>query len=68
MVAAGHRAVMLYVIQIGSAARFALARDIDPAYGKAFDRARTAGVEAFAYRCALTADAIAVSGAVPIAT
>jgi sugar fermentation stimulation protein A len=68
MVAAGHRAVMLYVIQIGSAARFALARDIDPAYGKAFDRARTAGVEAFAYRCTLTADAIAVSGAVPIAT
>jgi sugar fermentation stimulation protein A len=68
MVAVGHRAVMLYVIQIGSAARFALARDIDPAYGKAFDRARTAGVEAFAYRCALTADAIAVSGSVPIAT
>ena len=34
------RAVMLFLIQIGSAARFALARDIDPRYGAAFDRAR----------------------------
>jgi sugar fermentation stimulation protein A len=37
MVTAGARAVMLYVIQIGSAQRFSLARDIDPAYGAAFD-------------------------------
>ena len=40
MVAAGHRAVMLYLIQIGSARRFKLARDIDPAYGEAFEAAR----------------------------
>jgi sugar fermentation stimulation protein A len=66
VVAAGHRAVMLYVIQIGSAARFALARDIDPGYGKAFDRARASGVEAMARRCTLTADAIVVSDAVPV--
>ena len=43
MVEGGARAVMLYVIQIGSAERFALARDIDPAYGAAFDRARESG-------------------------
>jgi len=66
MVAAGHRAVMLYLIQIGSAQGFALARDIDPAYGKAFDRARASGVEAIARRCALTADTIVVAEAVPI--
>jgi sugar fermentation stimulation protein A len=66
MVAAGNRAVMLYVIQIGSASRFALARDIDPAYGKAFDRARVAGVEAIAYRCVLTPEWITVADAVPI--
>jgi sugar fermentation stimulation protein A len=60
MVALGHRAVMLYLIQIGSARRFALARDIDPAYGKAFDAARAAGVEAIAYRCGITRDGIEV--------
>jgi sugar fermentation stimulation protein A len=66
MVAAGHRAAMLYVIQIGSADRFALARDIDRRYGDAFDRARAAGVEALAYRCAITTDGIAFAQAVEI--
>jgi sugar fermentation stimulation protein A len=64
--AAGGRAVMLFLIQIGSAARFALARDIDPAYGAAFDRARAAGVEAVAYRCRIEHEAIALAGPVPI--
>ncbi len=66
MVAAGNRAVMLFLIQIGSARRFALARDIDPAYGKAFDAARQAGVEAIAYRCGITCDGIEVAEPVPI--
>jgi sugar fermentation stimulation protein A len=66
MRAAGGRAVMLYLIQVGSAARFALARDIDPAYGAAFDRARAAGVEAIAYRCLIDRAAIALAGPVPI--
>jgi sugar fermentation stimulation protein A len=56
----GARAVMLFLIQIASARRFALARDIDPAYGQAFDAARRAGVEALAYRCAITCDGIEV--------
>jgi sugar fermentation stimulation protein A len=60
MVAAGARAVMLFLIQIGSARRFALARDIDPAYGKAFDAARAGGVEMLAYRCRITCDGIEV--------
>jgi sugar fermentation stimulation protein A len=54
MVAAGHRAVMLFVVQMGSAARFALAADIDPAYATAYAAARAAGVEALAYRCRIT--------------
>jgi sugar fermentation stimulation protein A len=64
---AAGRAVMLFLIQIGSATRFALARDIDPAYGAAFDRAREAGVEAVAYRCVIEHAAITLSGPVPIA-
>jgi sugar fermentation stimulation protein A len=66
VVTQGFRAVMLFVVQIGSADRFALARDIDPAYGAAFDRARAAGVEALAYKCALCVEEIELSGPVPI--
>jgi sugar fermentation stimulation protein A len=65
-VAAGARAVMLYVIQIGSANRFALARDIDARYGAGFDHARAAGVEAIAWRCTLNRETIEVTAAVPI--
>jgi sugar fermentation stimulation protein A len=64
--AAGNRAVMLYLIQIGSARRFKLARDIDAAYGKAFDIARRAGVEAIAYRCVISCDGIEVAQPVAI--
>jgi len=66
VVAAGGRAVMLYLIQICSATRFALARDIDPAYGTAFDRARVRGVEAIAYRCAVASEGLDVAAPVPI--
>jgi sugar fermentation stimulation protein A len=61
MVAAGNRAVMLFLIQIGSARTFKLARDIDPAYGRAFDAARRAGVEAIAYRCVISCEGIEVA-------
>ncbi len=64
MVEAGARAVMLFVIQIGSSERFALARDIDPAYGAAFDRARAAGVEALAWKCTVSAAGIVMAQAV----
>ncbi|HEY7300450.1 MAG TPA: DNA/RNA nuclease SfsA [Xanthobacteraceae bacterium] len=66
MATAGARAVMLFLVQIGSAARFALARDIDPAYAKAFDSARAAGVEALARRCRLSCESIEVGDAIPI--
>jgi sugar fermentation stimulation protein A len=66
MVALGARAVMLFLVQIGSARRFTLARDIDPAYAAAFAAARAAGVEALARRCRLSRDGIEVSEAVPI--
>jgi sugar fermentation stimulation protein A len=66
MVAQGHRAAMLYLIQIGSAEHFALARDIDPKYGAAFDRARSRGVEAMAWKCMITMDGIEIAERVPM--
>jgi sugar fermentation stimulation protein A len=67
MAATGNRAVMLFVIQIGSARQFKLARDIDPGYGAAFDAARQAGVEALAYRCAISCESIEVAERVALA-
>jgi len=66
MVAQGARAVMLYLIQRGDAQRFALARDIDPAYGEAFDAACENGVEMLAYACAISPQGIEVERPVPI--
>jgi sugar fermentation stimulation protein A len=66
MVREGHRAAMVFLIQRSDAARFALARDIDPRYGAAFDDALAAGVEMLAYRCRLDPEAIVVEKSVPI--
>lgn len=65
-VARGHRAVMVYLVQIGSASSVAFARDIDPAYGAAFDRARAAGVEAHALACSIRLDGIEAQRAIPV--
>jgi sugar fermentation stimulation protein A len=62
----GGRAVMLFVIQIASAERFATARDIDPAYAEAFRQARERGVEILAWRCAVDLDGITITSPVPI--
>jgi sugar fermentation stimulation protein A len=66
VVAAGARAVQLFIIQIPSADRFTVARDIDPAYAAAFDRARARGVEMLAWRCAVTVEGIEIATPVPI--
>jgi len=66
MRADGVRAAMLYVIQIPSAARFAVARDIDPSYAAAFDQARKAGVEMLAWRCSVNLVGIQIAAPVPI--
>jgi sugar fermentation stimulation protein A len=45
MVAEGHRAVMVYLVNRPDCTRFTLAADIDPAYAKGFVAARARGVE-----------------------
>jgi len=66
MVAGGARAVLLFLIQIASATRFAPARDIDPGYATALLRARARGVEAIAYTCVPSLEGIALGRPVPI--
>lgn len=66
MVAGGHRAMMVYLIQRSDATHFSLARDIDPAYAAAFERAAERGVEAIALACRLSPEEIAVDRNVPI--
>ena len=66
MVAAGNRAVMLYLVQRGDGARFALAGDIDPGYAAAFAAARAAGVETIAYVCDVTLEAVFVARPIPV--
>jgi len=65
-IARGSRAVMVYLVQIGSATSVAFARDIDPAYGAAFDRARAAGVEAIGLVCRITPEGIEVKKSIPV--
>lgn len=66
MVRQGHRAVMVFLIQRSEARRLAFARDIDPGYAAAFDKATAAGVEAIALRCRMGTEEIVVDRPVPI--
>lgn len=65
VVAAGERAVMLYVVQRGDCDRFALADDIDHTYAQALATAQASGVEALVYACKITERAIRVDRALP---
>ncbi|NQV98457.1 MAG: DNA/RNA nuclease SfsA [Rhodospirillales bacterium] len=64
MVADGHRAVMLYLVQRDDCDGFNLARDIDPEYGAAYDKATAAGVEVLGYTCKISEKEISVTGRV----
>jgi sugar fermentation stimulation protein A len=64
--AIGARAVLLFIIQVPSADRFAVARDIDPTYAAAFDQARARGVEVLAWRCNVDLKGIEIAAPVPV--
>lgn len=66
MVAQGHRAIMVYLIQRDDCDHLSIAADIDPNYDEGLTRALESGVEAVAYSCKLTPEAITVENAVPL--
>jgi sugar fermentation stimulation protein A len=63
---AGHRAVMLYVVQRTDCESFRLAADIDPAYATAFAHAVDAGIEVLCYDCQIDERGMAVNRPLPI--
>ena len=67
MAEAGHRAVMLYVIQRTDAQHFGVAAEQDPQYAAAFAAARGAGVEVLVVKTDISPQAITIRPApVPV--
>lgn len=61
MVEAGHRAVMLYLVQRTDCDRFSIAAEIDPTYAETLDLAKKRGVEVLAYGCTIKPEFIKVT-------
>jgi len=66
MVAEGHRAAMVFLVQRPDCDRLSLASDIDPNYAAAFAAARAAGVEVYAVGCSVTPETIDVNRSVAL--
>lgn len=60
MAEAGHRAVMLYLVQRTDCTRVSLAEDYDAAYVAAFRAAKAQGLEVIALGCAITPEEIVI--------
>lgn len=66
MVEAGHRAVMLYLVQRDDCDLFRICRDLDPVYAREFKRAITRGVEVYAVKCAVSPSEIVPVGSMTV--
>lgn len=66
MALAGYRAVVLFVVQRGDCRGFRVARDLDPAYNRALEAARAAGVEALCYACEVSEAGIDLATRLPL--
>lgn len=67
MVEAGHRAIMVYLVQRSDCDQLKICRDYDPVYAAAFDRAMARGVEAYAVKCLVSPTEIAPIGLISVA-
>jgi len=63
---AGHRAILLFLVQRGDVDSFAFNHDCDPALTRAFDRALAAGVEVLAIKHTVTQRGFSPPLALPI--
>jgi sugar fermentation stimulation protein A len=64
--AGGGRAVMLYLVHRTDCTRFRLAPDLDPAYARAFEAARSAGVEMLCHGTRITTEGVWLDRALPV--
>ena len=64
-VEAGHRAVMLFVVQRTDCDAFEACAELDPAYAAGLDLAARQGVEVLCYDCDISPDAIRIARRIP---
>ena len=62
----GHRAAAVFVVQRDDATALSPYDANDPQFGDALREAVAAGVEAYAFTCAVTRESIAIAGEVPV--
>ncbi|MCY4624496.1 MAG: DNA/RNA nuclease SfsA [Chloroflexi bacterium] len=62
----GHRAAAVFVVQRDDARALSPYDANDPLFGEALREAVAAGVEAYAFTCAVTRESIAIAGEVPV--
>lgn len=65
MAEAGHRAVMLYLVQRTDCSAVTLAADLDPTYAAAFLEATARGVEVLAFDCAISPEGVSLGAPLP---
>jgi len=65
MVAEGHRAVVLFVVQRTDCDAFAACQELDPAFARGLDQAADAGVEVLVYACDVAIGGVKISHRIP---
>ncbi|MEL6595528.1 MAG: DNA/RNA nuclease SfsA [Pseudomonadota bacterium] len=68
MVAQGHRAIMLYLVQRTDCGRLKIAADLDPKYAAAFAKAHAVGVEMICYDSTISTEGVQFAHPLPVVT
>jgi sugar fermentation stimulation protein A len=67
MVAAGDRAVVLFVVQRTDCEAFAACHDLDPTFAQGLNRAMGNGVEVLVYACDVRPEGVCITHRIPLA-